>query len=108
VSDTTFAVGQHVYLRGCRVGEPGRVIRLERGRIIVDWADLSVTGRHSPASLMLAGSASESPPSRPAQHNSSAPSIHSTYAGREFSERENLVQPTPNLYPTQEAFQWQR
>jgi hypothetical protein len=52
----TFPVGCPVYLRGCAFGLPGRVLRQERGKLAVLWADLgpSYIGRHSPASLMLA------------------------------------------------------
>src|ERR1035437_2405884 len=54
-----FSIGEHVFLRGCRVGMPGRVLRIERGKLAVLWADLgpSYIGRHSPASLILAGDA---------------------------------------------------
>ena len=52
----TFNVGCKVYLRACAFGQPGRVLRQERGKLAVLWADLgpSYIGRHRPASLMLA------------------------------------------------------
>ena len=49
-----FSVGDRVYLRGCRVGEPGRVIRLERGKTVILWQDLDYIGRLSTASLISA------------------------------------------------------
>lgn len=51
-----FTVGARVFLRGCPHGEPGRVLRMERGRVVVLWADLGPTyiGRHKAASLLLA------------------------------------------------------
>jgi hypothetical protein len=51
-----FAIGDCVYLRGCPHGEPGRVLRIERGKLVVLWADLGPTyiGSHRPASPMLA------------------------------------------------------
>jgi hypothetical protein len=51
-----FPIGAKVRLRACAFGQPGRVLRLERGKLAVLWADLgpSYIGRHSPASLMLA------------------------------------------------------
>jgi hypothetical protein len=53
----SFTVGCKVYLRACAFGQPGRVLRIERGKLAVLWADLgpSYIGRHSPDSLMLAG-----------------------------------------------------
>jgi hypothetical protein len=55
-SAEVFAVGDRVFLRGCPVGQPGTVLRLERGKLAVLWADLgpSYIGRHNPASLMEA------------------------------------------------------
>jgi hypothetical protein len=54
----SFAVGDSVYLRGAPFGKPGTVLRIERGKLAVLWADLgpSYIGRHRPDSLMLAGS----------------------------------------------------
>ena len=50
------AVGSKVYLRACHCGQPGRVLRIERGKLVVLWADLGPTyiGRHRPDSLDLA------------------------------------------------------
>jgi hypothetical protein len=53
----TFNVGQAVFLKGAQYcGQPGRVLRIERGKLAILWADLgpSYIGRHSPDSLMLA------------------------------------------------------
>jgi|GEM_PF-2196563 hypothetical protein len=56
ISAEAFAVGDKVFLRDCPYGQPGRVLRQERGKLAVLWADLgpSYIGRHNPASLMLA------------------------------------------------------
>lgn len=51
----SFGVGDSVMLRSCRHGEPGRVIRLERGKVVILWPDLDYIGRHSPASLIIVG-----------------------------------------------------
>jgi hypothetical protein len=56
----TFNVGQHVFLKGAQYcGQPGRVLRIEQGKLAVLWADLgpSYIGRHRPDSLMLASDA---------------------------------------------------
>ena len=53
-----FNVGQAVFLKGAQYcGQPGRVLRIEQGKLAVLWADLgpSYIGRHRPDSLMLAG-----------------------------------------------------
>lgn len=45
-------VGSRVFLRACRgAGEPGTVIRCERGRLAVYWRDLDYWSRHQPESL---------------------------------------------------------
>lgn len=44
--------GSKVYLRGCPHGEPGTVVKLERGRAVVYWRDLDFLARHKPESLM--------------------------------------------------------
>lgn len=49
------AVGNRVYLRGCRAGESGTVIKIERGKLVVFWADLDFWSRHRPESLVIAG-----------------------------------------------------
>jgi len=49
-----FPVGSSVYLRGCRAGLPGKVIRLERGKVVILWQDLDYIGRHSASSLIHA------------------------------------------------------
>jgi hypothetical protein len=48
----SFQVGDSVFLRGCRVGKPGRVLRIERGKLVIYWIDLDFLSRHRPASLM--------------------------------------------------------
>jgi hypothetical protein len=48
------AVGSKVYLRGCPHGEPGRVVRIERNRAKVLWADLDYLASHPLAILMEA------------------------------------------------------
>jgi hypothetical protein len=46
--------GDRVYLRNCPVGQPGSVLREERGRIVVNWSDLGLIGRHRAETLILA------------------------------------------------------
>ncbi len=48
----TITVGTKVWLRGCRHGEPGTVLRMERNRAVVYWHDLDYLSRHMPASLI--------------------------------------------------------
>lgn len=50
----SFAIGAKVLLRHCAFGEPGTVLRIERGKLVVHWHDLDCLARHSPESLMLA------------------------------------------------------
>ena len=52
----TFAVGNSVYLRGCRVGQPGRVVRIERNKVVVLWPDIDYLARHRPQTLVHASS----------------------------------------------------
>jgi hypothetical protein len=40
-----FAVGDAVFLRGCPHGRPGRVLRIERGKLAVLWSDLGSKGK---------------------------------------------------------------
>jgi hypothetical protein len=47
-------IGDRVFLRACRAGEPGTVIRQERGKLVVHWQDLNMEGRHRPEALELA------------------------------------------------------
>lgn len=47
-------VGSEVYLRSFRHGQPGRVIRIERGRMVVLWGDLDYVARHPERSLIEA------------------------------------------------------
>jgi hypothetical protein len=55
-----FAVGAKVRLRHCAFGEPGTVLRIERGKLVVHWHDLDHQARHSPESLVLAAEKSAS------------------------------------------------
>jgi hypothetical protein len=48
-----FPIGAKVLLRACAVGEPGTVLRVERGKLVVLWHDLDHLARHGPESLML-------------------------------------------------------
>ena len=48
------SIGSEVHLKGAPHGQPGRVIRIERSRIVVLWQDLDFIGRHEPASLVEA------------------------------------------------------
>jgi len=52
-------VGDRVYLRGAAHGEPGRVLRIERGRLAILWPDISPSyiTRHKIESLVLAETA---------------------------------------------------
>ena len=56
-------MGSHVYLKGCPHGVPGTVVRIERNRAVVLWADLGPTyiGRHRPDSLMEADTPQNTP-----------------------------------------------
>jgi len=48
-------IGAWVYLKACRgAGEPGTVIREERGKWVVHWADLNLSSRHREESLEIA------------------------------------------------------
>jgi hypothetical protein len=53
---TSVALGSKVYLRACRAGEPGTVIRFERGRFTVYWRDMDFWSRHVPEALEIAPS----------------------------------------------------
>ncbi len=48
------AVGSKVFLRGCAYGQPGTVVRIERNRAVVLWADLDYLARHPLVSLIEA------------------------------------------------------
>jgi hypothetical protein len=48
------APGDKVYLRACQVGQPGTVIRTERGKLTVYWGDMDFWSRHKPDSLIAA------------------------------------------------------
>lgn len=55
-------LGDLVYLRACRgAGEPGTVIREERGRLVVYWRDLDFWSRHQAESLELAAAGAMKP-----------------------------------------------
>lgn len=49
-----FPIGSRVLLKGCRFGQPGTVLRIERRKVVVYWRDLDYLSRHSVESLMLA------------------------------------------------------
>ncbi len=46
--------GDKVFLRACRTGEPGTVIRQERGKLTVYWRDMDYWSKHHPESLEIA------------------------------------------------------
>ncbi|MGA8910820.1 MAG: hypothetical protein WB524_24625 [Acidobacteriaceae bacterium] len=52
-SETVFAVGDKVYLRGARFGLPGTVLRIERGKVVILWSDIDYLARHRPNTLEL-------------------------------------------------------
>lgn len=61
--------GARVHLRACPHGEPGIVRGVQRGRVLVDWRDLGIEGRHLAERLELIGevpetSSSETPEMR--------------------------------------------
>jgi hypothetical protein len=45
-------VGARVYLSDCPHGQPGTVVKLERGRAVVYWRDLDSMAKHNPESLI--------------------------------------------------------
>ena len=45
-------IGDRVRLLYARVGIPGTVIGLHRGKVQVRWADLALTSKHSPEALL--------------------------------------------------------
>jgi hypothetical protein len=53
MAEQSFSVGDSVLLRSCRVGQPGRVIRFERGKAIVHWTDIDFIGKHRQESLLV-------------------------------------------------------
>ena len=55
----TFERGARVLLRSCRHGEPGIVRGELRGRILVEWRDLGIEGRHRAERLELVQSVPE-------------------------------------------------
>jgi hypothetical protein len=47
-------LGAKVFLRACSgVGEPGTIVRQERGKLVVHWKDLNVESRHKPEALEI-------------------------------------------------------
>jgi hypothetical protein len=38
------------------VGQPGRVLRIERGKVVIYWTDLDYIGRHQQGNLIHANS----------------------------------------------------
>ena len=53
-SGPPFPIGAKVRLRGCALGEPGTVLRIERCKVVVYWPDLDFLSRHRPKSLIPA------------------------------------------------------
>jgi hypothetical protein len=49
-----FPVGSLVILGNCPSGAPGIVRGFKRNRVLVNWLDLNILGRHWPEALMLA------------------------------------------------------
>jgi hypothetical protein len=49
-----FPTHSRVLLECCRHGQPGFVTGHARGKVIVEWRDLGIVGRHSPDRLRLA------------------------------------------------------
>lgn len=57
---TTIPLGSRVWLRACgSAGEPGTVVREERGRLVVYWRDLDFWSRHRPETLIVAEESGE-------------------------------------------------
>jgi hypothetical protein len=48
-------IGSEVLMRSCRAGTPGVVVRYERTRWVVYWADLDYLARHTAESLEEVG-----------------------------------------------------
>ena len=46
-------LGDKVFLRACRTGEPGVVVCLDHGKFTVFWRDMDHWSRHKPDSLEL-------------------------------------------------------
>jgi hypothetical protein len=46
-------IGSGVYLKSCPTGEPGTVTGEQRGRVLVHWADLNLSGKHRPETLQV-------------------------------------------------------
>jgi hypothetical protein len=49
----SFPLHATVLPKSCPHGEPGTVIGFDRGKVLVCFADLNLTGRHSPERLVL-------------------------------------------------------
>jgi hypothetical protein len=47
-------LGSEVFIKGCPRGTPGVVVRFERNRVVVWWADLDYLSRHTEETLMVA------------------------------------------------------
>jgi hypothetical protein len=43
--------GERIYLRAARFGQPGTVIRQQRGKLTVYWPDMDFWSRHRPEAL---------------------------------------------------------
>jgi hypothetical protein len=46
-----FGIGAHVHLKVCPHGQLGVVTGESRGRVIVEWRDLGIVGRHKADAL---------------------------------------------------------
>lgn len=62
-----FAAGDRVFLKGRPFGEPGSVLQIERGTVVVLWTGLGPTciSRHRSDSLRVTRLAGETPANAP-------------------------------------------
>ena len=44
-------IGSEVFIKACEHGTPGVVVRFERNRVVVWWADLDYLSRHAMETL---------------------------------------------------------
>ena len=47
------SVGSEVFIQACPHGTPGVVVRFERNRIVVWWADLDYLSRHAMETVLV-------------------------------------------------------
>jgi hypothetical protein len=52
-------LGDKVFLKACRFGLPGTVIRRDHGKFTVFWPDMDHWSRHKPEALELAETAED-------------------------------------------------